>query len=81
MDWAATEDRNGSAAVLAFGAYQIGTRLRVGLLLVQAGQQAETVTLVSGDGQHEITARLPVEAIDNTGHARFIFEELEITHD
>jgi len=78
MDWAATEDRNGSAAVLAFGAYQIGARLRVGLLLVQAGQQAETVTLRSGDGQHEITARLPAEAIGTPGHARFIFEELEI---
>lgn len=78
MELIATETRDGSAAVLAYGAYQLGTRLRVGTLLVQAGQQARTVTLRSADGQHETTVQLPAEAIGHAGHARFNFTELEI---
>lgn len=81
MELIATETRGGSAAVIAYGAYQHGARLRVGLLLVQAGQQARTVTLHSADGQHETTVQLPAEAIGTPGHARFIYEELEITDD
>lgn len=78
MELIATETRNGSAAVLAYGAYPHGGRLRVVLLLIQAGQQTPTVTLRSADGQHENTVRLPAESIGLNGHARIDFAELEI---
>ncbi|MDP9764868.1 hypothetical protein [Deinococcus enclensis] len=65
-------------AVIAYGAYLHGGRLRCPLLLVRHGHTARDVTLTDPTSNQEIHVRLPEEATGHTGHLRFDREELEI---
>lgn len=65
-------------AVIAYGAYLHGGRLRCPLLLVRHGHTARDVTLTDPTSNQEIRVRLPAEAIGDSGHLRFDREELEI---
>lgn len=64
----------------AYGAYLIdeGKRLRCGLLFVRKGNAQETLTLECPATQQQIRVRLPAQAVNPAGHARFRKETLEV---
>ncbi len=63
-----------------YGAYLIkgGTRLRCGLLFVRKGTRQTTLTFRDPDTKQRIRVRLPKEAVNAKGHAKFDRIELEV---
>ncbi len=65
-------------AVIAYGAYLHGGRLRCPVLFVRHGHTDPVITLTSPTTTQEFRVRLPAEATGHSGHLRFDREELEI---